>query len=105
MKESNKVLLQCIGNRFKEFREDAGFSRKEASDRIGITARTLASYERGEREVSMSTAIRMAAVYGTTFTKLTDYKSLDSCLCFECNTAKEVEGKAYDRQKLQEHAI
>ena len=69
-------LLKYIGVRFRDFREKAGYSRNDAAVLIGVTPRTLASYERGEREVSMETTIKMAEVYRTTFTTLTDYKNV-----------------------------
>lgn len=82
------------------FREDAGYSRKEAAERIGISARTLASYERGEREISMDTAIRMAMAYGTTFTKLTDYKNAEVALNSDYDLAMRTGATGYDRQSL-----
>ncbi len=73
---SNNELLKYIGTRFRKFRENAGYSRGDAAMLIGVTPRTLASYERGEREISMDATIKMAQVYKTTFTKLTDYKNV-----------------------------
>ena len=72
----NNDFLKQIGVRFRKFREGAGYSRSDAAALIGVTPRTLASYERGEREISMETTIKMAEVYKTTFTRLTDYKNV-----------------------------
>lgn len=67
-------MLKYLGERFKFFRKEKGYSRDEAAKRIGVVSRTLAAYERGEREVSIDTAEKMAATYGVTFEHLTDYK-------------------------------
>lgn len=69
-------ILKILGNRLKYFREQSNLSRKQVAERIGVTARTLASYERGEREASAELIIKIADVYGVTFAKLTDYKNI-----------------------------
>ena len=76
MKKDNRVLLKYIGERLQTFREERGISRDMAADMIGITPRTLASYERGEREITMDCVEKMALVYKTTFTNLTNYKNV-----------------------------
>ena len=76
MKKDNTILLKYIGNRFQMFREERGMTREMAADIIGITPRTLASYERGEREVTMDCVEKMALAYKTTVTNLTNYKNV-----------------------------
>lgn len=76
MKKDYTDLLRYVGSRFQTFREKTGLSREEAAKEIGISSRTLAAYERGEREINMDTAQKMAVVYKTTLTNLTDYKNL-----------------------------
>ena len=76
MKRDNTILLKYIGNRFQTLREERGISRDEAADMIGVTKRTLASYERGEREITTDTVEKMAVAYKTTFTNLTNYKNV-----------------------------
>lgn len=76
MKKDNTVLLKYFGNRFQTIREESGISRDMAAEMIGISKRTLASYERGEREMNIDTAERMAIAYKTTISKLTDYKNV-----------------------------
>ena len=76
MKKDNRVLLRYIGERLQTFREERGISRDIAADMIGITPRTLASYERGEREITMDCVEKMALAYKTTFTALTNYKNV-----------------------------
>lgn len=76
MKVDNNILLKYIGNRFVTFREERGITRAKAAEMIGVTPRTLASYERGEREMTAVTAVKMAEAYRTTFTNLTNYKNV-----------------------------
>ncbi len=74
--EQTREILKYIGKRFSFYRERAGLSRVAAADRLCITPRTLAAYERGEREISAQMTVRMAQIYGVTLTKLTDYKNI-----------------------------
>lgn len=76
MKKNNRVLLKYIGERLQTFREERGISRDMAADMIGVTPRTLASYERGEREITTDRVEKMALAYKTTFTDLTNYKNV-----------------------------
>ncbi|MBR0360377.1 MAG: helix-turn-helix transcriptional regulator [Clostridia bacterium] len=76
MKKNNKILLKYIGERLQTFREERGISRDMAADMIGVTPRTLASYERGEREITTDRVEKMALAYKTTFTNLTNYKNV-----------------------------
>ena len=76
MRNYNYEILKAVGSRLKYFREQKKLSREQAAGRIGVTARTLASYERGEREASGETIIKIADLYGVTFEKLTDYKNI-----------------------------
>lgn len=76
MKKNNKILLKHIGERLQTFREERGISRDMAADMIGVTPRTLASYERGEREITTDRVEKMALAYKTTFTNLTNYKNV-----------------------------
>lgn len=76
MKKNNKILLKYIGERLQTFREERGINRDMAADMIGVTPRTLASYERGEREITTDRVEKMALAYKTTFTNLTNYKNV-----------------------------
>lgn len=76
MKRDNTILLKYIGNRLATFREERGITRAVAAEMIGVTPRTLASYERGEREINMGTVQKLAVAYKTTFTNLTNYKNV-----------------------------
>lgn len=74
--ERKKRILKYVGSRFRAFREECGMSREEVAKQIGVSSRTLASYERGEREINMDNVMKLALVYRTTVTKLTDYKNV-----------------------------
>ena len=76
MDEKRQEVLRHIGTRIKCYRRELEYSRDMVAEYIGITPRTLAAYERGEREMSMETAIELARVYKTTLTKLTDYSTV-----------------------------
>lgn len=58
-----------IGDTLKKLREIKGISRQEVSDKIGITKRTLESYEYGNREPNIEVINKFADFYGVT----TDY--------------------------------
>ena len=73
MESSSEYLLKYIGRRFKIHRRLRGFSKESAARSLNISKRTLASYERGEREISLDKTIEMAELYRTTFKNLVDY--------------------------------
>ncbi len=76
MDKKRQQVLRHIGERIKNYRRELGYSREYVAEYIKITPRTLAAYERGEREMSMETAIYLARLYRTTLTKLTDYTTV-----------------------------
>ena len=76
MKEKNALMLKYIGERIKSFRVERHISRESAAQELGISKRTLASYERGEREITMKTLIKLAEIYNTTYTNLTNYENI-----------------------------
>lgn len=76
MANDKKDMLKYLGRRFMSYRINAGYTREEAAEKLGISARTLASYERGEREINVTRTVKMAELYGTTFHDITDYKNI-----------------------------
>ena len=80
MDDKRQEVLRHIGARRKYHRRELSYSRDSVAERIGVTPRTLAAYERGEREMSMETAVELARVYKTTLTKLTDYQNVVSTM-------------------------
>ena len=80
MDKKRQEVLRHIGERIKVHRRELGYSREFVAEHLKITPRTLAAYERGEREMSMETAICIARFYRTTLTKLTDYTTVINTL-------------------------
>lgn len=76
MNEERKIIIEAEGKRFRRFRELSNMSREEAAAGLGITARTLASYENGKSEIRMEKAVEMARLYGVTFEELTEYREM-----------------------------
>ncbi len=62
-------MISGLANRLKTARTNAGLSRKEAADIIGITDSSIGLYESGSRQPSPYALIRLASVYNVT----TDY--------------------------------
>ena len=76
MEQRKREVLRHIGERVKHHRRELGYSREEVAKHLGITPRTLAAYERGEREMSMEMAVELAKIFKTTLTRLTDYRNV-----------------------------
>ncbi len=94
MNDERKQMLKLLGERFVFFRKKKGYSRKKAATILGITSRTLASYERGEREISLDSTKNLATLYGTTFEQLTDYK------CIHTKTDDSITEEEYGLDRL-----
>ncbi len=62
-------MISGLAKRIKSSRINAGFSRKEAAEMIGITDAAVGMYESGSRQPSLYALMRLAAVYDVT----TDY--------------------------------
>lgn len=66
MISQNRTILKNVGEIFKTYRKKCGYSRPEVAQKLGVAPRTLAAYERGEREMGITLAVRLANIYGTT---------------------------------------
>ena len=53
MKEENAIIRKYLGDRMHSFRVELSISRENVAEKLGISKRTLASFERGEREIKM----------------------------------------------------
>lgn len=73
MSDKEKII-KYVGERCRRFRRERGLTAREAAEKAGIALRTLEAYELGEREMSTPMAIRLAEIYHTTLTKLTNYR-------------------------------
>ena len=69
-----KRLLKYQGERFMYYRKKAGISRRSAARYLGISPRTLAAYERGEREATIITIMHMQMLYDVSFTEITGFE-------------------------------
>lgn len=74
MTDKEKIIAY-VGERCRYFRQRRGITIHEAADRLGVSTRTIEAYERGEREMTTATAIRLAEIYKTTLSKLTNYRN------------------------------
>ena len=50
--------------RIRDLREDADLSQRQLAEELGMYKTTYARYERGEREIPLDVAIRLAKYYG-----------------------------------------
>ena len=62
-------MISGLAKRLKNSRINAGYSRKEAAEIIGITESAIGLYESGSRQPSLYALTRLASVYEVT----TDY--------------------------------
>ena len=74
MTDKEKILTY-IGERCRYFRRRQGITIPEAAERLGVSTRTIEAYGRGEHEMTTATAIRLAEIYKTTLSKLTNYRN------------------------------
>ena len=50
--------------RIRDLREDADLSQRQLAKELGMYKTTYANYERGEREIPLNVAIRLAKYHG-----------------------------------------
>ncbi|MBE5917168.1 MAG: helix-turn-helix transcriptional regulator [Pseudobutyrivibrio ruminis] len=62
-------MVSGLAKRLKSSRANAGYSRKQAADVIGITESTIGLYESGSRQPSLTALMKLASAYKVT----TDY--------------------------------
>lgn len=74
MHDKNKEMLKIIGSNFRNYRVARGYTRDKAARELGVSPRTLAAYERGEREITAALTVKLAELYGTTFKNLIKYR-------------------------------
>jgi DNA-binding XRE family transcriptional regulator len=53
-----------VANRVKDFRTQAGLSRQELAEEVGVHYQTIGYIERGEYSPSLVLALRIASVLG-----------------------------------------
>ncbi len=80
MSDNDSPLLH---NRLTLFRVEAGLSRKDLADRVGVNPQTIGFLERGQYGPSLELGLKLAGVFGVpveTLFSLTPFASLASQL-------------------------
>jgi transcriptional regulator with XRE-family HTH domain len=65
-----ETLAKRFGELVRRLRTDRGYSQEEFSFRVGLHQTYVSSVERGERNVTIGTADRIARALGTTLSDL-----------------------------------
>lgn len=63
-----------FGDNIKKFREKAGFTRKDAAERLGVSIATIGHWENGDSEASHENLLKMKNLYGVTISEMFDEK-------------------------------
>lgn len=56
-------MMDTFGLRLENLRENIGLTKRELSIKLGFSANVYGSYERGERQPSLETIIKLAEVF------------------------------------------
>jgi transcriptional regulator with XRE-family HTH domain len=67
---AEETLAKRFGELVRRLRTDRGYSQEEFSFRVGLHQTYVSSVERGERNVTIGTADRIARALGTTLSDL-----------------------------------
>lgn len=59
-----KAEEERVANRIEELRTQAGLSRQELADQVGVHYQTIGYIERGEYSPSLVLALRIASILG-----------------------------------------
>lgn len=96
-----------FGQRLKELRLSNGYTQATLADKIGVSEKTIGTWERGTREPSMETTVKLADIFDVTLDYLygrnqtpqwaTKKDSLDLKDYIEGNL---VSGMTYDGENL-----
>lgn len=65
-----ETLARRFGKLVRNLRQEKGYSQEEFSFRVGLHQTYVSSIERGERNVTIQTADRIAKALGTTLAEL-----------------------------------
>jgi transcriptional regulator with XRE-family HTH domain len=65
-----EALAKRFGDLVRRLRSDKGYSQEEFSFRVGLHQTYVSSIERGERNVTIGTANKIARALGTTLADL-----------------------------------
>ena len=64
---------QAIGEQLRELRNAVGFNQRQVADMVGFSQCSVSYIERAYRDVLLSTAVDLAAVYGRHLVVAADY--------------------------------
>ena len=67
---AEEELAKRFGELVRRLRQERGFSQEEFSFRVGLHQTYVSSIERGERNVTIQTAERIANALGTTLARM-----------------------------------
>ena len=67
---AEETLARRFGKLVRRLRQERGYSQEEFSFRVGLHQTYVSSVERGERNVTIGTADRIAKALGTTMAEL-----------------------------------
>jgi transcriptional regulator with XRE-family HTH domain len=67
---AEETLARRFGKLVRRLRQEKGYSQEEFSFRVGLHQTYVSSVERGERNVTIQTADRIAEALGTTLADL-----------------------------------
>ena len=67
---AEETLAREFGELVRRLRQDRGYSQEEFSFRVGLHQTYVSSVERGERNVTIQTADRIAKALDTTLTEM-----------------------------------
>lgn len=79
-----------FARRLRKLRTDAGLSRKDMAEKIGVVARTIINYENGTRIPYADTAVKMAQLFGI---------SVDALLGMEDPEMEMARAEALDKMR------
>ncbi len=69
-KANNKNIIITLGQRIRQYRNASGLSGKNAANAIGVSEREYMAYERGEKCMTLSTAMKLCGLYHTALSTL-----------------------------------
>jgi transcriptional regulator with XRE-family HTH domain len=67
---AEETLARRFGKLVRRLRQERGYSQEEFSFRVGLHQTYVSSIERGERNVTIQTADRIAKALGTTLAEV-----------------------------------
>ena len=67
---AEEELTKRFGNLVRRLRQEGGYSQEDFSFKVGLHQTYVSSIERGQRNVTIQTADRIARALGTTLTDL-----------------------------------